>query len=708
VTATQVHRSIDGGVRWGLASTLATLMALLCTAAGAAGAVSPLPASDYAVLPACGPPAPGSAGCLALQLVPETAAALAHTHPLGMTRSAQPKALSPAEGDYGLRPQDLKSGYFPNEQPDAPTTEPQTIALVDAYDDPHAEADLATFDKEFGLPACTEADGCFRKVNQTGGKTPLPSSSGAEAKGWAIEISTDVEAAHSVCQNCHIVLIEANSALFSDLEEAEATAGKSVAVGGVGATEISDSWGGAERGVIVEEDSNSAFNQPGVVIAAAAGDDGYLDWGAENSEEHEFPDYPASSPHVVAVGGTRLTLSEVGGTWENETVWNGDGATGGGCSTVFTAQPWQQATSGWSTVGCVENHRAVADVSADGDPYSGIAVYDSIAVEGRVGWGTVGGTSLASPIVASMFALVGGAHKVPYPAQTLYENLAVSNASFHDVVSGSNGACGKPFNTATGISECDLAEEDASCSASLICRAGPGYDGPSGVGSPDGIAAFRPGGGQEDKQQAEEKRAEEKRAEEKRAEEKRQAEEETREQEKEAEEKRDAGSGGGDLESGSGGTGSGSGSSSGQPGAGGGTAGGASGTSTSGTSAGGGSGTSATPTSSAANEPIPVLSELSLTRTAIAALSHARPKALQLAFAFTLSAPARVRVTVAKQVRVRGRTRWQTLPDTIAIAAAKGRDGGRLSGHGALAPGRYRLTLTPARGIARTLTFQVD
>jgi hypothetical protein len=667
-------------------------VALLCTAAGAAGAVSPLPASDYAVLPACGPPAPGSAGCLALQLVPETAAALAHAHPLGMTRRTQPSALSPKEGDYGLRPQDLNSAYFPGEQPDAPGT--QTIALVDAYDDPHIEADLAIYDKEFGLPACTEADECFGKVNQEGAETPLPSSSGTEAKGWAIEISTDVEAAHSVCQNCRIVLVEANSALFSDLEEAEATAGKSVATGGVGATEISDSWGGAERGVTVTEDNNSAFNQAGVVIAAAAGDDGYLDWSAENAEEHDFPDYPASSPHVVAVGGTHLTLSEVGDTWESETAWNGDGATGGGCSTVFTAPPWQQRVANWSTVGCgtgAASKRAVADVSADGDPYTGVAIYDSTGEceyeeRGKIfkgPWCTVGGTSLASPIVASMFALVGGAHGVEYPAQTLYENAIALPGALHNVASGSNGKCSKPFQ-ADGLSGCSVAEEAANsnCSAESICLAGNGYDGPSGVGSPAGIAVFQPGAGEAARKQAEERTAEEAR------------------RQKEEEEKQNASSSGAGQTGGS--AGSGSESSSSGTGAGG-TSGGASGTS--GATAEGTS--SATPTSSVANEPVPVLSGLSLTRTAIAALSHPRPQVPQLAFAFTLSAPARVRVTVAKQVHVRGRTRWQTLPDTLTITAAKGRDGGRLSGRGALAPGRYRLTLTPARGAPRALTFQI-
>jgi hypothetical protein len=660
---------------------------LLCTAAGAAGTVSPLPASDYAVRPACGPPAPGQAGCLALQLVPRTAAALAHTHPLGMTRSAPPAALSPKDGDYGVRPQDLRSAYFPAEQPDAPASEPQTIALVDAYDDPHIEADLAIYDSEFGLPPCTEANGCFRKVNQQGAKTPLPSSSGAEAEGWAVETSTDVEAAHSVCQNCRIMLVEADSAYFEDLEPAEATAAS------LGATEISDSWGGAEDGVTVAEDDASAFDRPGIVITAAAGDDGYLDWDAENAAERGFSDYPASSPHVIAVGGTHLTLNGATDAWAGESVWNGDGATGGGCSTVFPAPVWQQRVASWSQVGCgtgAFSKRAVADVSADGDPYTGMAIYDATGEceyeeGGRIHkgpWCTIGGTSLASPIVAAIFALAGGAHGVEYPARTLYENEVESLGSRHDVEVGSNGECLKEFEP-DGLSGCTVAEEAASsnCSAELICLAGPGYDGPSGVGSPDGIGAFQPGGGEEGKRQLEARRQ---------VEEQRKAEEEKRRQEKEEKAKQSAASGGSGGQSGTGTSGSNDGQASGTSGAG-------------GTS----SGTSAAGKPGATTVLMPMLSGLSLTHAAVAALSRAHPRALQLAFVFTLSAPARVRVTLAKQVRVHGRTRWQTLTYTLTIAAAKGRGSGRLNGRSALAPGRYRLTLAPARGVARTLTFAI-
>jgi hypothetical protein len=709
------HRGTAPVARRVLTSALAIAAVLVScglTAAASAGAepVAPLPASDYGVRPACGPPIPGDAGCLALQLVPETGAARAHTHPLAMTRAAPIEASSPAEGGFGLRPQDLKSAYFPKEQPEAPTAAPQTIALVDAYDDPHAEADLATFDQEFGLPACTEANGCFRKVNQLGAKTPLPSSSGAEANGWTVEISTDIEAAHSVCEkNCQIVLVEAKTPAFTDLEVAEATAGKSVAKGGLGASEISDSWGGSEQGVSTAEDDASAFDQPGLVITAAAGDDGYLDWDAEEASERGYADYPATSPHVVAVGGTHLALNGTSGAWESETVWDGYGATGGGCSTALAAPPWQQSVASWSKVGC-GTRRAAADVSADGDPYTGMAVYDSTGEcedeEGVKGpWCTIGGTSLASPIVAAIFALAGGSHSVEYPAQTLYENEIAGLGSRHDITTGSNGKCTRAFQ-ANGLSGCTATEEAAnsSCSTELKCLAGIGYDGPSGVGSPDGIGAFQPGGGEEGKHQTEEKQ---------KAEEKQREEEAKRKREKEEEEKREAGAGEGESgsgESGSGGSGSGSsGSESGTSGAGGtSSTGAASGEATT-SGAGGGETTSAgaTGTSDAASELVPVLSGLALTRSAIAVLSHARAQVTRLAFVFTLSAPARVRVTLAREIRVHGRIRWQTLRGAVTIAAAKGRNSWRLSARVALARGRYRLTLTPARGLARALVFSI-
>jgi subtilase family serine protease len=447
-------------------------LALLWVQAAAASNISPLPASDYSLHAACGAAAVGHARCLALELVPETAAARARTHPLGMTRSAPIRAGKAAEGAEGLRPQDLHSAYaLPATAPSA-----QTIAVIDAYNDPEAEADLGVYDEEFGLPACTTADGCFTKLNQEGKTSPLPKTEG----GWSLEISLDIEVAHAVCQNCHILLVEAKTSSYANLEAAEDAAAAA------GAKEISNSWGGEPPSV-----DSAAFEHPGVVITAAAGDEGYLDWDAKNKDERGYADYPASSPHVIAVGGTHLELKSPADTWQSESVWNGDGATGGGCSARFEAQPWQRELSNWSAVGC-GSERAVADVAADADPYTGVAVYDTTPYEGRdLKWLPVGGTSLATPLIASVFALAGGADGVQYPAKTLYENRIKRPSSLHDIETGSNGECTKPFNS-EGLSGCSAIEEAASCSQQAICLAGPGYNGPTGVGTPDGTGAFEP------------------------------------------------------------------------------------------------------------------------------------------------------------------------------------------------------------------------
>jgi len=712
------------------ASILLILIALPCAAVQAAeSAIAPLPASDYTVRHACATPAPGHAGCLALALVPETAAARAHTHPLGMTRSAPLKTLTPAEGGYGLRPTDLRAAYFSREQPEAPPSEPQTIALVDAYNDPNAEADLNTYAHEFGLAelaqcAIGEKGTCFEKVNQEGETTnpPFPTSEAArqaelavcekgaseeereaackqvvEAEGWALETSTDIEMARAVCQNnCKILLVEADSSSDADLEEAERTA---VALG---ATEISNSWGGGEP-----LSDSAAFNHPGLVITASGGDDGYLNWTsaeeaeANKEEYHAGADYPASSPHVVAVGGTKLILS--GGVRQSETVWNEDpnpegenyGAGGSGCSTHFAAPEWQSKVSDWTSVGCGaggESKRAVADVSADADPYTGVAVYDSVpyfheeagkVVNTPFGWVPIGGTSVASPIIASMFALAGGAHSVEYPAKTLYSHLG--SASLHDITAGGNGKCDDNYASCSGSMNPLSPLFPFDCGQGvLICNSAPGYDGPTGVGTPDGIAAFQPSS-EEAKQQTEEKRrAEEKLAEAKLREEERRTEERQR-KEKEAEEQKKQGSGSGSSGSGSSG-------------------------STTGSSTNGSSSTTTASSSTAstvAGQPTIKLTAFALTPSALLALNRARPKVSEVGFAFTLSAAARVRVALAKLLEARGGTRWQVLPDALTFAAVKGRNHRHLTNRDVLAPGRYRLTLTPVHGAARSLVFQI-
>jgi Subtilase family len=478
---------------------------------------------EYAVHAVCGAPAPRQARCMALQLVPRAPQAGSSSEPgpaqvpapADATAGSEPAAASPspAAGEFGLRPQDLHSAYqLPTSAPDS-----QTIAVVDAYNDPTAEADLATYDAEFKLPACTAADGCFEQVGQNGeaGDLPFPKSvselelaskegrrgEANAAIGWSLEISLDLDTAHAVCQSCHIVLVEGNTPSYTNLEIAEDSAAR------LGASEISNSWGGPECVVAGECNNSAAFDHPGIVITAAAGDEGYLNW-LEGSGP-SYANFPATSPQVVAVGGTRLTLGRHG-EWSGETVWNdggeregvkeGEGATGGGCSVAFKAPAWQRALPDWAAVGCGEG-RAVSDISADADPYSGVAVYDSIKecpyLQGEAirtsHWCQVGGTSLATPLIAATFALAGGADGVEFPAQTLYENNASSTGVLHDVTDGSNGECRAPFEVETGESGCTAKEEGkASCSSHAICLAGSGYDGPTGLGTPDGTAAFIP------------------------------------------------------------------------------------------------------------------------------------------------------------------------------------------------------------------------
>ncbi len=645
-------------------TALGALAALLTVLAPAhAAALTPLPASDYTSRAACPPASPGHATCLARQLVPVTSEARAHTHPLGLAHAALSPAASPLTGSYGLRPQDLHSAYS------LPTsaTGTQTIALVDAFNDPNAEADLAAYDEQFSLPACTTG-GCFQQVNEHGSASELPfprttaeleaarkSANRSEreraeaAMGWDLEISLDVETAHAVCQSCHILLVEAESSLYGQLETAEATAER------LGANEISNSWGGSELGETAAAESTSPFNHPGIVITASAGDYGYLDW---DGEAPGYAEFPASSPHVVAVGGTRLSPLGAGGAWNGETVWNGNGAGGSGCSVEFAAPAWQQAVSDWSAVGCGER-RAVADVSADADPYSGLAVHDTSPECGTASehWCTIGGTSLSSPLIAAVFALAGGAGAASYPAHTLYAEAHAAPGSLHDVTSGSNGECLKPSG-AEGLSGCSVAEEAASCSARLICLAGGGYDGPSGLGTPDGLGAFRAAseaGGSE----AIEVRGGE-------------------HQEEGPSGKTQPISGGGSS-SGSG-----------------------AGTAT-GTSATSGAGTPPGTTAGAAVQ----LSGLALTWNALVALNRAHPRISQVAFAFTVNLAASVRVTLTTKTRRHRRTVWRQLGATLVFHLAGGRASKHLTARGALARGVYRLTVAPTGGIARTLQFQI-
>jgi subtilase family serine protease len=301
------------------------------------------------------------------------------------------------------------------------------VAIVDAYDDPSAEADLGAYRSQYGPPSCTTANGCFKKVNESGG-TSYPTSNG----GWAQEISLDLDMVSAICPNCHILLVEASSSSFADLGTAENYAAAH-------ANEISNSWGGSDTSDSIY---GSYFNHPGVAITASTGDGGY---GVE---------YPASSDYVTAVGGTSLTRNASSPRGWMETAWSGAGS---GCSSYNTRSSWQASV----TTGC--SRRAVADVSADADPNTGVAVYDSFSYQGYAGWLVFGGTSVASPIVASVYALAGNASNVSYGSFPY-----AHTGSINDVTSGSNG----------------------SCSPTELCTAGTGWDGPTGLGTPNGTGAF--------------------------------------------------------------------------------------------------------------------------------------------------------------------------------------------------------------------------
>jgi hypothetical protein len=449
---------------------------------------------------ACALPTPGLASCFALVRTPVSATASAQAR-----AAARPFVLGDGAASAGpaggLTPAQLASAYAFNPIGAAG----QTVAIVDAYDDPEIEGDLATFDSYYGLPGCTSANGCFTKVGQTGSTLSLPA---ADESGWSVEIALDVETVRAACHSCKILLVEANNSSITNLASAVDEAV------GLGATEVSNSYGGPEA--VVEE---AAYDHPAVVITAATGDFGYDDWSNINEEEEapERPNIPAAFPSVVAVGGTTLVLNE-DGTRAGESVWNGngpgdesefaEGVTGGGCSTLFTAQLWQQDAPGFGSSGC-DGKRLDADVSADADPYTGFDVYDSYKCsEGCPhstvggGWITVGGTSLSAPLIASLYGLAGGSSGVPYPALTLYGHLS-DPTDFYDVTEGANGFCG-----GEGVSQCstkfcsELGEPGCGgpnaffgrvdCEGTTACNAAVGFDGPTGVGTPNGLGGFRP------------------------------------------------------------------------------------------------------------------------------------------------------------------------------------------------------------------------
>jgi Subtilase family len=445
---------------------------LLALAVAACGTPTPGPAAAVAavsgggepaglvMVPACPQAAPGRARCLAMiadpvaqplarskrrpsshgrsvPAPPPTSASARPSTPVpatgrpstpatrraGLPAAASPPAAVPATDPApqvpGLHPIDLHGAYG---LPDGGGAG-RTIAVVDAMDDPQAEADLAVYRSTFGLPPCTTANGCFRKVDGSGG-THDP----AADPGWAKEISVDLDMTSAACPDCHILLVEAASPDLPTLGAAEDTAARTP-----GVVAITNSFGVAEQPAETGWDVH--FHHPGIAIVAAAGDGGY---GTV---------YPAASPYVTAVGGTSLMRSATPRGW-TETAWSGGGS---GCSSYEPKPSWQPGR------GCPR--RAAVDVAAVADPATGVSVYDSYQ---SGGWLVAGGTSAAAPIVAAAYVLAGN-------AATAGPGFPYAHAgALHDVTSGSN----------------------ALLCVSVLCSAGIGWDGPTGLGTPAGTGAF--------------------------------------------------------------------------------------------------------------------------------------------------------------------------------------------------------------------------
>ena len=390
--------------KWGL-----TALAMACSAslAGPAAATQPIEKSGntfHQAVCARGNPN-GTARCFAHVV----------TDARGTPKNGK---ITPNAVPSGYGPGDLLAAYKIS---GGSTT---TIAIVDANGYANAEADLAVYRSQYGLPPCTTANGCFKKVNQNGVQGSYP----REDTGWAQESALDLDMASAMCSTCKLVLVEANSATLANLATAVRTA-----AGMPGVTVISNSYGGSETGSATYE---SAYNQPGKAVTVSTGDSGY---GTQ---------FPASSPHVIAVGGTHLVRASNARGWA-ETAWSSGGS---GCSATYAKPSFQTDAL------CTK--RMEADVSAVGDPNTGVAVYGPVNRKNS-GWLVFGGTSVSAPLIGGIYGVTG---HTPTGAASIYANASQLN----DVTSGTNGSCGGTY----------------------FCTAGAGYDGPTGNGTPNGTGPF--------------------------------------------------------------------------------------------------------------------------------------------------------------------------------------------------------------------------
>lgn len=394
-----------------LVSAVAALLLASLSISPASAAQGPVPQPDNS-RPICPAPRAGEAECTARQAIDASGRAIT-------SASSPPSSgLTPAQLQDAYKLANLKTGG-------------KTIAIVDAYGYPNLERDLAVYRTQFGLPECSTANGCLTIRNQTGG-TRLPRFD----LGWAQEQALDVDAVSAACPDCKIAVFEANSQYLADLSTAVKTA-----AGVAGVVAISNSYALYDA---PDSTYGPAYNHPGIAVTASAGD-----WGYKGAY------YPASSSYVVSVGGTSLKSAANARGW-SETAWSG---TGSGCSSLNAALP---PAAGFNT-GCAG--RAMNDVSAVSDPNNGgLAVYAPYS-NAKSSWSQIGGTSEASPIIASVFALSGNTGSSSTPANWIPYG---QTSSLFDVTAGSNGTC----------------------SPAQWCTSGSGWDGPTGLGTPNGVGGF--------------------------------------------------------------------------------------------------------------------------------------------------------------------------------------------------------------------------
>ncbi|MFH0907609.1 MAG: S53 family peptidase [bacterium] len=310
----------------------------------------------------------------------------------------------------GYSPAQMRHAYGVDQV--AGTGSNQTIAIVDAYGSPTIQNDLDVFCQTYGIPLTTI------EIAYPQGKPRR------QNRGWALETTLDVEWAHAIAPGAKIMLVVGRSASIPDLLGSVDFAVKH------GATQVSMSWGAAERSS--QRKFESLFGTPCVSFIASSGDSGA---GAF---------WPASSPNVLAVGGTTLIL-DTNSVILSEAGWSGSG---GGQSRFFPRPAYQ---NGWHG----STQRGVPDVSYSADPRTGVAIYMSNG-NNPPGWTTVGGTSAGAPQVAAMLAIANSSRTTPLADdhQALYDAAAANRQLFfNDIVSGNNGSfyCTAAYDYVTGL-----------------------------------------------------------------------------------------------------------------------------------------------------------------------------------------------------------------------------------------------------------------